>query len=166
MKALDGWVFIFTRPQQQSLLDAGNCLISFGVHTTVFPLQYAAVLRELTKGLWMYYTHVSTSGNELVKAKSCFFFFNKIMTEIYGRKKRKCILECSVNQNAWLTKMFGLNSLPQVENCIKNVSHVFCSRERSRVAALLLRGFGGLPWLSFFWSSSAWEARSPSTLIQ
>ena len=95
-----------------------------------------------------------------------FFFFNKIMTEIYGRKKRKCILEYLVNQNAWLTKMFGLNSLPQVENYIKNVSHVFCSRDRNRVAALLLRGFGGLPWLNFFWSSSAREARSPFSLIQ
>lgn len=164
MKALDGWVFIFTRPQQRSLLDTGNCLISFGVHTTVSLLQCAAVLRELKKGLWMYYTHVSTSGNELVDTKSC-IFFNKIMTEIYGRKERKCILECLVNQNAWLTKIFGLNSSPQVENWIKNVSHVFCSGDRSRVAALLLRGLGGLPWLSFFRSSSAWKARSPFSLI-
>lgn len=95
----------------------------------------------------MYYTHVSTSGNELVETKSCIFFFNKIMTEIYGRKKRKCILECLVNQNAWLTKMFGLNSLPQVENCIKNISHVFCKQGQKQSSSITAS------W--FWWASVA-----------
>lgn len=75
------------------------------------------------------------------------FFFNKIMTEIYGRKKRKCILECLVNQNAWLTKMFGLNSLPQVENCIKNISHVFCKQGQKQSGSVTAS------W--FWWASMA-----------
>ena len=75
------------------------------------------------------------------------FFFNKIMTEIYGRKKRKCILECLVNQNAWLTKMFGLNSLPQVENCIKNISHDFCKQGQKQSGSVTAS------W--FWWASMA-----------
>lgn len=93
----------FLGPSSKACSDAGNCLV-WCSHYCLPPSECCSPQRTEERAVNALYTcnrfWERGSGDKVMH------FLNNIMTQIYGRKKRKCILECLVNQNARFTNMF------------------------------------------------------------
>lgn len=139
MKALDGWVFIFTGPQQQS-----NCLVWFSHHFLLLPVCCS---------LWTTWERTVKIHIQpclpMCKEGQRVAFFEYHHGTLY-KEEKNMNPECSVNHRAGFSKISQPYSLLWVENSLKTSLHSFDNGDTDRPAALIFCGLGGLTYSKCF----------------
>lgn len=143
-----GWmsIYLYWAPAAKPLQCANNCLV-WCSHHFLIPSAWCSLWTTRERTVNILYT--SKHFCQCQKRHENLQYWSIIMIDC-RRKESTWILECSVNHNAGLGKIFGPCSLRWVENSLKTSLRSFINEDTDRSAALMFCGLGGLVYSKRF----------------